>query len=264
MFIFLSKFLPLLVYPLGLGCVILVVTLLLSDRWRAKKWLILLSLLVLWTGGNRWVAVSLTRGLESQYSGPGVFPQVEVIVVLGGGTEAGAPPRRYTEINGAGDRVIKAAQLYRQGVAPVLLLSGGSISWLSDRPSTPATEMEELLLFMGVPEDALWLQPDSQNTYEDALYSAKILDENNIDKIVLVTSARHMPRSVALFRAQGLEVIPAPTDYSITDYEWSDLWSFDPAATFIHLFPTADNLSMTTASLKEFIGLLVYALQGWL
>jgi len=55
------------------------------------------------------------------------------------------------------------------------------------------------------------LENDSENTAENAFYSAEILREKNIKTIILVTSAMHMPRSVALFEAQGLNVIPAPT-----------------------------------------------------
>jgi uncharacterized SAM-binding protein YcdF (DUF218 family) len=264
MFVFLSKLLPLLVYPLGLGCILLIAALLLSNNQRLKRWLIILSLFVLWMGGNRWVAYSLTRELESRYSPTLEYPQVEAIVVLGGGTESGSAPRPGVEINGAGDRVIHAARLYRQGIAPKLLLSGGTITWLSDRPSTPASEMEELLQFLGVPKEALWLQPDSQNTYEDALFSTQLLRENEIERIILVTSAQHMPRSVALFEAQGFDVIPAPVDFSITDYEWDSLWRFDPAVLLINFFPTVGNLSMTTSSMKEYLGLFMYALQGWL
>ena len=264
MFVFLSKFLPLLVYPLGMACILIVLGLVLWKKPRLQKSLILIALSILILAGNRWVAFGLTRGLESQYRPPEQIPQVEAIVVLGGGTEAGASPRSAVEVNGAGDRVIQAARLYREGVAPVVLLSGGSITWLSDRPSTPASEMSELMLFFGVPQDALWLQPDSQNTHEDALFSARILHDHGIQKIVLVTSAQHMPRSVALFEAQGLEVVPAPVDYSISDYEWRELWQFKPAAVLINLLPSAGNLNMTTNCLKEYLGIFIYRLQGWM
>ena len=264
MFVFLSKLLPLLVYPLGLACLLLILAIFLRTPNRLKNVVIGVALFLLCVGGNRWVAYSLTRSLETQYLPTETLPRAEVIVVLGGGTESSGPPRQMVEINGAGDRILYAANLYRQGAAPHILLSGGNITWLSSRPTTPAVEMEEILLFIGIPKEALWLQPESQNTYEDALYTAKILKERGIDQIILVTSAQHMPRSVRLFEAQGLEVIPAPADYDVPDFVWEGLWKADFATQFIYLFPTAGYLSMTTSSLKEYLGMLVYSLQGWL
>ncbi|WP_299024731.1 YdcF family protein [uncultured Thermanaerothrix sp.] len=263
MFVFLSKFLPLLVYPLGLACVLLILALIRSSA-RSKQLLVLGAFLLLWLGGNRWVAYSLARSLEWRYLPPDEIPQAEAIVVLGGGTEAPSYPRLFVEVNGAGDRVLFAARLYKQGKAPHILLSGGYISWLSQRGSTPAEEMADLMRLIGIPEEALWLQPRSQNTYEDALYSSEMLRERGIRNIILVTSAQHMPRSVALFEHQGFKVIPAPTDYTVTESNWQDLWRPNLARQLINLLPTADHLGLTTSSLKEYLGILIYHLQGWL
>lgn len=264
MFVFFSKFLPLLIYPLGLACIVIILALVFSKHQRVRTVMLWTALVILWVGGNRWVSSSLTRSLETRYLPPEVFPAVEMIVVLGGGTESNAPPRQGVEINGAGDRMLQAARLYREGVAPKILLSGGNITWLGNRPSTPAEEMQEILLFMGVPQDALVLQTESQNTYEDALYSAEILRSEGIERIVLVTSAAHMPRSAALFEKQGIEVIPAPADFSVPDYAWQELWHGSFGSKLINLIPNTGALSQTTSSLKEYIGLLVYRLRGWI
>ncbi len=264
MFVFLSKFLPLLVYPLGLACIFIILALVLSKHPRMRSAALWVALLVLWISGNRWVSSSLTRSLETRYLAPETIPAVEAIVVLGGGTESSGPPRSGVEINGAGDRLLQAVRLYREGVAPKIYLSGGNITWLGNRPSTPAEEMQEILLFIGVPQDALVLQTNSQNTYEDALYTSDLLRAQGINRIVLVTSASHMPRSVGLFEKQGIEVIPAPADFSVPDYAWQDLWQGSFGSQVINLIPNAGALSQTTASLKEYIGLLVYSLRGWI
>lgn len=264
MFVFLSKFLPLLIYPLGLACIVIILALVFSKHPRIRTVMLWTALVILWIGGNRWVSSSLTRSLETRYLPPETFPAVDMIVVLGGGTESNAPPRQGVEINGAGDRMLQAARLYREDVAPKILLSGGNITWLGNRPSTPAEEMQEILLFMGVPQDALVLQSESQNTYEDALYSAEILRSEGIERIVLVTSAAHMPRSVALFEKQGIEVIPAPADFAVPDYAWQELWHGSFGSNLINLIPNTGALSQTTSSLKEYIGLLVYRLRGWI
>lgn len=264
MFVFMSKLLPILIYPLGLCWFLLAAVVFLNLKPKLKQAILYFVIAVLFLGSNGWVATSLTRSIEQQYLPPSMPPQAEVIVVLGGATEAAVAPRTSVEVNGAGDRVIAGVRLYREKAAPIVLLSGGIISWMSSRPSTPATEMRDLMVFMGVPENALVLQDQSQNTHEDAVYSAKILNEKNIHTIILVTSAIHMPRSVALFEAQGFKVIPYPVDYSVTDYDWHDLWHGDWQSQLLNVIPTASNLSQTTGCLKEILGRFVYRLQGWL
>ena len=138
-----------------------------------------------------------------------------MIVVLGGGTLSAQYPRQTVEVDQAGDRLIYAAQLYHQGKAEHLLLSGGRIDWISSG-APPAEDMAALLEMLGVPPQALWLESESRNTYENARNARLFLEPLGIRRILLVTSASHMPRSVALFEKQGFEVIPAPADFSVT------------------------------------------------
>lgn len=188
-----------------------------------------------------------------------------MIVVLGGGTQTLEEPRRIVEVNGAGDRVIYSAWLYHQGAADHILVSGGRIPWRESNhvpTSTPAEEMTDLLIMLNVPENAIWQETLSTNTYENARNSARFLTDKGIENILLVTSAMHMPRSVRLYEAQGLKVVPAPTDYNVTvndlDFKHSSWQVF-----LIRLLPSADNLSLTTRALKEYLGIVVYSIRGW-
>ena len=223
MFVYLSKILPPLVYPLGLACLLIVAALILR-RPRLRTALLLLALALLLIGGNRWVALGLARSLEWRYIPAGELPQAQAIVVLGGGTLSAQYPRQTVEVDQAGDRLIYAAQLYHQGKAEHLLLSGGRIDWISSG-APPAEDMAALLEMLGVPRQALWLESQSRNTYENARNARAFLEPLGIRRILLVTSASHMPRSVALFEKQGFEVIPAPADFSVTQEGWEQLKS---------------------------------------
>lgn len=261
MFVFLSKLLPLLIYPLGLACVFIALALALRRvRWRRAA--LIAALLCLWLGGNRWVALALARSLEQRYLPPDPVPQAEAIVLLGGGTETWDAPRPMPEISSAGDRILYAASLYRQGSAPYILVSGGLLDW-NRLPTTPAEDMTALLIFMGIPAEAIWQQSASRNTYEDAVYCARILREKGIQRILLVTSAAHMPRSVHLFAAQGFEVLPAPVDYTLSDSEWRNEWRAGLRSWLIGLIPSAEYLATTTRMLKEYLGMFIYDLRGW-
>jgi uncharacterized SAM-binding protein YcdF (DUF218 family) len=70
----------------------------------------------------------------------------------------------------------------------------------------------------------------------------------------------HMPRSVMLFEKQGIHVIPIPVDYSIVAEAESDQSFLD---VLFGLLPNAGGLAITTNVMKEYIGIWVYSLQGW-
>jgi uncharacterized SAM-binding protein YcdF (DUF218 family) len=263
MFVFLSKFLPLFFYPLGLVCILLIFALLLRKKDRTRNILIAVSIGILWLSGTSLVSNNLARSLEWRYFPPKEVPRADVIVVLGGGTDANVYPRSGVEINGAGDRVLYAARVYKEGKATHILLSGGEITWMNVTSSTPAGEMAEILQSLGVPEEALWLENKSLNTRENAVFSKIILDEKGIKKILLVTSAMHMPRAVALFQKLGVEVIPLPVDYSVTQADVS-FSAQDWLGQVFGLLPSTGNLSATTGALKEYFGIFTYWLRGWL
>jgi uncharacterized SAM-binding protein YcdF (DUF218 family) len=260
MFLALSKFLPLFVYPLGLGLLLLILALIVRrPLWR--KAAILSALMVLFLGSNRWAAVGLARSLEWRYVPSGELPSAQAIVLLGGASQSAQPPRPIVEVNDAGDRILYTAWLYQQGKAAHILLSGGRIDWLSS-DNAPAEDMSSLLQLMNVPADAMWLEDCSRNTYENALFSRQILEPKGIDRIILVTSAMHMPRAVGLFERQGFEVIPAPVDFNATYSPAEE--QLNLRATLLDLIPSVGNLELTSRVMKEYIGLIVYPMRGWL
>ncbi len=262
MLLFISKFLPIFIYPLGLVWLTILGLLLFGKLKRGPRIVLWLLLALIFLSSNRWTASSLTYSLERQYIPEGELPQADAIVLLGGGTEPKTEPRRTVEFNGAGDRVYYAATLYHEGKAPSILASGGRLPWEASPDSPPAVEMSVILQALGVPQEAIWLEPGSRNTEENAAFSAPILQEQGVESILLVTSAMHMPRAVYLFELQGFEVIPAPTDFSITDADWELLWHPDIENFLLGIFPHASNLSMTTSALKEYIGRTVAGLRA--
>ncbi len=263
-FIFLSKLLPIFVYPLGLACIFLLISLATRKKPRLGVGCVVAALLLLWLGSNDWVSTAVTRSLESRYLPPEDLPIGDVIVVLGGGTSTPQPPRQMVDLNSAVDRVFYAAWLYHQGSAPRLLVSGGIIEWRDHQATTPAEDMAEILGMLGVPSKAIWLESESRNTYENAVYTIDLLEEAGVERVILVTSALHMPRSVAIYKKLGWEVIPAPTDYIVTDRAWDELWRSNFTNQLLNFLPRAENLSQTTNALKEYLGMLVYRLRGWI
>lgn len=264
MFLFLSKLLPLLIYPLGLACVLLVLALVLirrRPRWAAGA--IALALLLLLVSSNSWVATGVMRSLEWRYPDSLDLPEAEAIVVLGGAIRPQLPPRPWIEVAEEGDRVLHGARLYLAGKAPLLVLSGGRITWGQGQTRSEAADMAELAEALGVPASDILLEPDSLNTFENAAYTKALLAERGIEQILLVTSALHMPRSLAIFTKQGFNATPAPTDFHVVRDPLnvdSNTWQ----GRTLSLVPQTENLHYLTCALKEYVGIVIYWLRGWL
>jgi uncharacterized SAM-binding protein YcdF (DUF218 family) len=268
MFLFLSKLLPLFFYPLGLACGLIVVALvLLRKRPRIAAGCLITALLVLWLSSSVWgvkLAIGTLERRYAAYADPAVLPQAEAIVVLGGATASAIPPRVRPEVNEAGDRLFEALALYRAGKAPLVVLSGGRIQWNAREraESAEAEDMVRLLRMMSdIPLERFILEPHSLNTYQNAVNVQKILEPRHIHQILLVTSAFHMPRAIAIFRKLGIDAIPAPADF-LVENEQRETDSFQRF--LLGFLPDAQNLSLTSKGMKEYVGLIVYWLKGWI
>lgn len=278
MSLFLSKLLPIFFYPLGLSSLLITIALA-SLLWRfkrsqnmsnARKSLTLfrknriaaillgIALAILLLSSNEIFSKWLVRSLEWQYLPNGELPQAEAIVVLGGGTRPLIAPRPWYEINEAGDRILYGSLLYKQNKAPLLVVTGGRAEWLGDGGNPESQDMAAIAEAMGVPPSAIIQESQSFNTRDNAVNTKKILDQRGINKILLVTSALHMPRSMEIFRKVGVESIAAPTDFLSINNENNKGW-----AILLELLPSADALKNTTNAIKEYIGLLIYQIAGW-
>lgn len=265
---YLSKLLPLFFYPAGLTALVFLILIVLDlweRSWTLRSWLALFGFLVISLSGNFYVAHWISYSLESQYPPLTNNPNADAIVILGGATKPDLPPRQHPEVGEAGDRVIHGAFLFDKGYAPLIVASGGwvTIYWEpGDR--SEAAGMKELLIMLGVPPDKVMIEPRSQNTQENALNTAELLKDTDINRIILVTSARHMPRAKAVFEKQGFEVVPAPTDYFVTGEPDITNGNLGKNFKLLNLPPKAKFINVTTESMKEYVGLLYYRLRGWI
>ncbi|MBF2036931.1 MAG: YdcF family protein [Leptolyngbyaceae cyanobacterium T60_A2020_046] len=264
MFLFLSKLLPLLVYPLGLAIALLIAALILLSRNRTRWAMgtIAIALVLLLGSSNAWVATRLMQSLEWQHLSPSPVPRGDAIVVLGGSTRPADYPRPWIDVMESGDRVVHGAQLFRENRAPWLIMSGGRITWKDGGPPE-SSDMAALAIALGVPRDRILEDPTSLNTYQNAVNVKAILEAQNLRRVLLVTSASHMPRSLAIFRKQGIDAIPAPTDFLVSARTIAEI-SGSREAVMLSLLPQAAHLETVTRALKEYLGLWVYRLRGWL
>ncbi|MDA1247308.1 MAG: YdcF family protein, partial [Cyanobacteria bacterium] len=204
-------------------------------------------------------------GLEEQAAAltPQTIPRVDAVVVLGGGLRPALPPRQGVEVAEGGDRLLRGVQLVRRGLAPLLVASGGRVSFTDNDPAPPeAISARDLALELGVHADQILLNPSSRTTAEEAHDIGKLGKKLGWTRVLLVTSAFHMPRSLASFRQRsGLTVIPVPCDYQLPTRA---LFGKPTAGSvLLGLMPDVQALSLSSIALKEHLGLAIYRLKGW-
>jgi len=121
-------------------------------------------------------------------------------------------------------RVIAGIDLYKQGLAPLIVLSGGARR--DDMQHTEAQQRSILAQTMGIPAEAILKEETSNTTREEAVRISRLLRHRGLRKILLVTESLHLRRAKAVFESAGLEVFPATSDdYSVSAISAKDrLW----------------------------------------
>ena len=256
--IYLSKLIPLFLYPLNLF-IILVLTAslcLLLGRTRTAGFLALSGFTLLIVCALPVTSQYLIGQLEKQYPSykASDAPQADAILILGGAVALPQHPRVDLELVGSSDRIRYASQLYQQSKASKIVISGGNVFEQSNLRGE-AYYIAQLLMEWGVPREDILFEEKSRNTYQNATLIKPLLQSNKLSKVLLVTSATHMPRAFAVFKAQGIDVIPAPTDILVTSSNDPDIFNW---------IPNAQALSSTTWILKEYLGWYYYKLRGYI
>lgn len=194
------------------------------------------------------VMSDVLRGRIEALAGSRSIGQVSVsgvIVVLGGGVNGTCLPLRYyPDLGSASDRVWHAARLYKAGKGKMIVLSGG---FVSNGNESEAEAMQSFLLDLGVPKGAIILEDASTNTSENARLTHERFAKVGIEKIILVTSALHMPRARRLFEHEGFQVIPAPADFEVIDHPFE----------VTRFLPEARALEGSARAMKELVGLVL-------
>ena len=201
------------------------------------------------------VADAVTLSLESRSSDSDVqyAPEADVILVFGGAMSPPTQLHPYADLNDAADRVWHAARLYRANKASTIILSGGRNDW-GESESSQADIMAQFISELGVPSSALVLEERSSSTYENALFCAELMRERGSKRALIVTSALHMPRSLGVLKAAGVDAIPVATDFRLRS----------SLGTVLKWIPSAAALNRSTLALHEWIGMGVYSWRGWM
>ena len=205
----------------------------------------LFALLALYALSTPLAGRFLLQTLEDPYVDPAKDRTAGAIVVLGGGSNAGAPEYGADAVSAATlERLRYAVQLQKRTGKP-LLLSGGSPTGLG---SSEGEQMKAALEDFGA--SAKWVESGSNNTLESARLTRRTLKRAGIDRVYVVTHAWHMPRAKMAFQNAGLQVVPAPTSYTKSSH-----------VLLPDFFPSAAGMQQSASFFHEVAGIAWYRLK---
>ena len=151
----------------------------------------------------------------------------------------------------ASDRFIQTVRLYKTGHIERILISGGTGSIFQSRPFREADFLRQQLLEVGIPDSCIYVERNSRNTVENAIYCKKIIDSMQLKgPFLLISSALHLPRAKRIFQKQQIEVQPYACAFTVRHS--GDNFLDDV------IIPSAGALAGWDALLKEIISLVVY------
>ncbi len=240
-----TDFLMSFIMPSSLALIlILLASILLLTQWRRFSTPLFIGagllLLVFSTGP---VAGLLLSPLEYEYpllNDPADYPEIKKIVVL---TGYGANDRLMplsSRLNSASNyRLLEAYNIYRRCSECEIIISGSE---------TVTLIMKQQLLVMNVPKEHIITDKDAMHTYISAEHLGEL---TNNERFFLVTSAGHMRRALGLLKKQGMQPVPAPTDYQLPKDFMQTSWR-----------PTSMHLHMSELAIHEYVGILWYRLRG--
>lgn len=241
--IYLHKILPFVLSPLVIAMGLILYGLL-SKKGRYG----LFGLFVLYSASTFFVADFLFERLEGKGRDIQVdaVGQADGIVVLSGmmmGVRGSTGPMQEWD---DADRFFAGVDLYQAGKSPRLIFTGGRLPWERAELSEGAM-LKQYAERLGVPARAISVSAEAYNTEEEARVVKRLFEQSQ-PRILLVTSAYHMPRAQALFEREGFKVEAFPVDFKVRA----------KALTPMDFMPDPRALRMTDVLVREYLGRFYY------
>ena len=244
--IYFHKILPLIFSPLFFIISLIIFGLIIGSKKISLTGVIILVILSM-----PIVSDKLITYLESDYEliKPSKVESADAVVVLSGMVKTIQTKNGLDyEWGEAADRIFAGIDLFKSNKAPVLILTGGKLPWSIGVPE--GEYLRDVAIDLGVPKKDILITENVENTDQEAKAIKKILLLDN-PKVILVTSAFHMPRAQLVFEAAGINVIPFPVDFIIGAQK----------ITFMSFIPSAGSFASTSFFVREIIGRTYYSLK---
>ena len=238
-------------------CLIGVIVVFFRVKKRRLKVLAALVFAGLYLQSNSCIVAGLYRWWEPSPRNMDLITQkYDVGIVLSGGLASSCTPvEGYYDLERGSDRLLAGFFLYKKGICKKLLLTGADHDALLRKGRGEVQLAKALLVEWGVAPEDIILETGARNTYENAKYTAALLDRaGEGPRNLLITSAYHMRRAEACFRKAGVLADAYPADFGKRSgcLRWRDCIVPEPAAAeaFQKLW-------------REWIGMLMYKIAGY-
>jgi uncharacterized SAM-binding protein YcdF (DUF218 family) len=244
-----NRLLPMFVLPLGW-----VFLLLGYGIWRRKRWPAVVAMTLLYVASTRYMAGLVLGGLEARSRPMAVVeaPPADAVVVLGGIFGPPVPDGQVPNVADSSERLEAGIALLNQGRAPMLVFTGGRLPW-NESAEMEGERAKRFVVARGIPSEKILVTGLVRNTADEALAVAEMMQRQRWNRIILVTTAWHMPRAARLFRRAGIDIVPFPVDYRLGA---TGSWHL------LDFVPSGEALEQTEQGLREVYGILFYAVTG--
>lgn len=224
--IYFHKILPYLLYPITFIVVFLI--------WGAitrRRLPILIALFLLVITSSPIISTPMVRHLEGGQlrKSSDDIRAADAVVVLSGMIQPVQGLHDLFYEWGDPDRFFGGIELMKARKANYIIFTGGKLPWQSKDIKPEGYILTQFALDFGIPKTQIILTKEVQNTKDEAIAVKEILQKNNANRIILVTSAFHMPRAIKLFEREGIEVQSYPVDFKIGLFELTPM-NFLPSA----------------------------------
>lgn len=250
MFFYLSKLIDFLLHPLIWVIILLCLSLF---KKQSRRRFLILALTVLYLFSNEFLFNEVSRLYESKAVERTSLQEHYSAAIVLGGLSSYHEEFDQLEFQGSADRLFDMLPFYFEGKIDKIIIAGGSGRLIQDQKESPY--LKDYLIKIGVDETDILNEDQSRNTYENAVYAKKLIENHQLNPpYILSTSAAHMPRSKAVFEKQGLMVDIYPVDYYSRERE------FNPDRLFM---PKAYVLNNWAWMIHEWVGWIFYKLMGY-
>lgn len=254
MFYFLSKVLYALVAPVSL----VIIMFLLYFITKIKSYIYwAFGLLLFFT--NPWIAQNMMAWYEVEPIALQKKNQYDAIIIPSGFVvNFSINGQQRTNFSYGNDRMLQAIDLFKRGISSKIIYTGGSDTVFGDYEAE-AKLGKDFLIKCGIPDTCIWIETKSMNTYQNAAFTANMLgakDKNwKQKKYLLCTAGFHMRRALACFEKQNFQV----------DAYSTDIRSIRSKDTVLNtILPNYGGFQIWTYLWKEWIGLVVYKMKGYI
>ena len=256
MFFILSKILVVFIKPINwVAFFLLYATFGKKEKWKKRS--LYTALLLFWIFTNHFLFNLAARAWEvNTITMEQIEQTYDIGILLGGYSNFRIVPNHDRHnFSERANRFNNALELYYEGKIKKILLTGGSGSLLKDEPSE-AVLIREFLVQSGIPDSVIIVEGASKNTWENAKFTAEILEKDYPNaSCMLITSAWHMRRSQGCFDKAGVSYTPFSTDHL------GERVRLSPES---FLLPDRQGFYRWEIIVKEMVGCFMYWIKGYL